>query len=169
MNWVAEKDACIIRGFGGAIRIGATLYYMAEEWQHVPGFDSMDIFSLECFTILLMVLTLGEHIKGRRLIFGSDSSNTCSTVNKLFSKNPVMMTMADVWNDMQFHIQFEGLLCWIPGKDDIFSDHASRLPETEFLEKFRILLDDKGLQQVGLQKLPTIWTASGFELHNVYK
>ena len=70
---------------------------------------------------------------------------------------------------MQFNIQFEGLLCWIPGKDNIFSDHASRLSEAEFLEKIRILLDDKGLQQVGLQKLPTIWTASGFELRNVYK
>ena len=29
-NWVAENDACIIRGFGGAIRIDSTLYYMAE-------------------------------------------------------------------------------------------------------------------------------------------
>jgi hypothetical protein len=169
LDWVAENDACIVHGFGGAMRIGNRLFYMAEKWPHVPGFDSMDIFSLECFTILLMVLTLGDMIKGKKLIFRSDSSNTCTTLNKLFSQNAVMMTLADTWDEMQFSIDFEGLLCWIPGKDNIFSDQASRLPETEFLSRFRTLLDERNLENVEMVKLTTIWSTRRFKLKKIFK
>jgi hypothetical protein len=169
LEWVAENDACIIKGFGGTIRIGNTLFYMAEEWEHVPGYSDIDIFSLECFTILLMVLTLGDSLANRKIIFRSDSSNTCSTLNKLFSKNPVMMRLADIWDDMLFNINFEGLLCWIPGKENVFSDHASRLTESVFVEKFRILLDDAGLNNVALQKMETVWSTKGFNLKDDFK
>jgi hypothetical protein len=168
LDGVAENDACIIHGFGGAIRIGSILYYMAEKWDHVPGFETIDIFSLECFTILLMVLTLGDMVKGRKIIFRSDSSNTCSTLNRLFSKNPVMMGLANIWDDMQFHLDFEGLLCWIPGIDNIFSDQASRLPQAEYLVRFRQLLDERGLHNVELQELPTIWGDGRFDLRKDY-
>jgi len=168
LDGVAENDACIVHGFGGTIRIGNILYYMAEKWSHVPGFETIDIFSLECFTILLMVLTLGDMIKGRKIIFRSDSSNTCSTLNKLFSKNPVMMELANIWDDMQFHLDFEGLLCWIPGIDNIFSDQASRLPQAEYLVRFRQLLDERGLHNVELQELPTIWGDGRFDLRQDY-
>jgi len=168
LDGVAENDACIIHGFGGAMRIGNILFYMAEKWDHVPGFESIDIFSLECFTILLMVLTLGDSIKGRKIIFRSDSSNTCSTLNKLFSKNPVMMELANIWDDMQFHLEFEGLLCWIPGIDNIFSDQASRLPRAEYLVRFRHLLDERGLHNVVVQELPTIWGDGRFDLRQDY-
>ena len=150
------------------MRIGNILFYMAEKWDHVPGFETIDIFSLECFTILLMVLTLGDSIKGRKTIFRSDSSNTCSTLNKLFSKNPVMMELANIWDDMQFHLEFEGLLCWIPGIDNIFSDQASRLPRAEYLVRFRHLLDERGLHNVVVQELPTIWGDGRFDLRQDY-
>ena len=168
LDGVSENDACIIHGFGGAIRYGNILFYMAGEWDHVPGFSSIDIFSLECFTILLMVLTLGDTLKGKRIIFRSDSSNTCTTLNKLFSTNPVMNRLAEIWEEMQFQLQFEGMLTWLCGKDNIFSDQASRLPEKEYLIRFRALLDEKQLHNVVLQKLPTIWTSKGFKLYEDY-
>lgn len=150
------------------MRVGDILFYMAEVWEHVPGFECIDIFSLECFTILLMANTLGDMIKDKRIIFRSDSSNTCTTLNKLFSKNPVMMSLADIWDDMQFDMKFEGLLTWIKGDDNIFSDHASRLPEHEYLEKFRTALDERGLQHVKLQKIQTVWVSGATDLNSAY-
>ena len=60
------------------------------------------------------------------------------------------------------------MLTWLCGKDNIFSDQASRLPEKEYLIRFRTLLDEKNLHNVVLQKLPTIWTSNGFKLYEDY-
>ena len=89
-------------------------------------------------------------------------------MNRLFSKNPVMMELANIWDDMQFHLDFEGLLCWIPRIDNIFSDQASRLPQAEYLVRFRQLLDERGLHNVELQELPTIWGDGRFDLRKDY-
>jgi hypothetical protein len=77
------------------MRIGTSLYYMAKEWQRVPGSSNIDIFNFECFNMLLMVLTLGDMIRE------SESSSEVL-------QNPVMMALTDIWDDMQVDIDFEG-------------------------------------------------------------
>jgi hypothetical protein len=64
-------------------------------------------------------------------VLRSDSSPTVHCFNKLASKDPAMSKIADLWEDVQFHFGFEGLLVHCKGITNEMADRASQLPESE--------------------------------------
>ena len=132
---IVNTDASSLEGLGGVMVTDETLYYFSQKWSEeirrgriVDGERRplVDIAVLEALTVIVAASTWGHLWSCRKIAMRSDSSPTCFAFNKLGTKDPAMMRVVELWEEVQFFFGFEGLMVHVAGVDNDLSDRASR-------------------------------------------
>ena len=87
----------------------------------------------------------------------SDSSPTCFSFNKLASKDPAMARVAELWEDVQYHYHFEGLMVHCSGVTNEIADRASRLDESDLQAGIEEAVKLENLPVEKCLRLPSQW------------
>ena len=142
--------------------VDRTMRYFGGKWpEEVIEQTKIPIFALEALTVILGALTWGHLLKGRRVIFRSDSSNTCFAFNRLTSRHPAMQMLAEIWVECQHAFEFEALVFFCPGKHNQWADIASRPQDVPVEQALRQELDNVGLDDVDIVESETKWNERG--------
>ena len=142
--------------------INSSMFYFGGRWPTwVTETDLIPIFALEALTVILGALTWGHLLEGKKVIFRSDSSNTCFAFNRLISRHPGMQLLAELWADCQMNFNFEGLVFHCPGKFNQWADIASRPQEREVVDVLQDELEAVGLTDVEIVESETVWETNG--------
>jgi len=118
----------------------------------------VSIACLEALTVVMAAATWGHLWSGRKVVLRSDSSPTVYCFNKLASRDPTMSRIADLWEDVQFHFGFEGLLVHCKGSTNELADRASRLPEQELQAGMMEAAAAEGVGAHGCRRVETQWS-----------
>ena len=125
-DWVASDilrlytDAASTKGFAAVFGC----QWFMHTWP--PAFSDMHINILELFPIVLAVELWGADMANQRILFLSDNEATVYVVNKMSSKDPIMMKLVRrlVVATMKHNIVFR---CkHVPGKTNYVADNLSR-------------------------------------------
>ena len=167
---IANTDAPSLVGHGGAMVIGDEVVFFSGKWREdiriglvSDGVRTpiVSIACLEALTVVLAAATWGHTWTGRKVVLRSDSSPTVYCFNKLASKDPAMSKIADLWEDVQFHFGFEGLLVHCKGITNEMADRASRLPESELQAGMMEAAAMEGVGAHGCRRVETKWSFGG--------
>jgi hypothetical protein len=133
---IVNTDASSLQGLGGAVLRDGVLEHFGEKWREDVREGQMingerkpliDIACLEALTVVIAAATWGNKWSGRKIVVRSDSSPTCFSFNKLASRDPTMVRITELWEDIQFYFHFEGLLVHCKGVSNELADRANRL------------------------------------------
>lgn len=164
---IANTDASSLVGYGGAMVMDGLVLYFAGKWSKqiregtvLDGVRSplVDIACLEALTVIVAAATWGHLWSGRKVVLRSDSSPTVFCFNKLASKDPTMARIADLWEDVQFHYGFEGLLVHCKGRTNELADRASRLEEQKLQSGMEEAAKMEGVGPKGCKRVPAKWS-----------
>ena len=159
-------DASTRHGYGGVLKTGTTMEFFGAKWpEWVRTNDFIPIFLLEAMAVLIGAATWGHKFEGRKMLFRSDSSNTCSAFNKMKSDNKAMNLLIDFWEDLQRHFRFEGLIFFVPGRLNNCSDICSRSDDKDRLHDLRQELDGSGFHDTKLTEVVGQFTAGDIDLN----
>ena len=131
-----QCDACTEGG--GAYFSGD---YMYINWN----IDMPDIYPLhiDCKEIIIMVLAIFKWsitLQNKRVLMYTDNMTAKSTINKMSSKNSIVMTYLRLLFFVQAYYNFSITAIFIPGKRNILADSISRLHQENKLSKVYELL-----------------------------
>lgn len=113
--------------------------YLGNEWfaQSWPvGWTSFHITIKELFPIVIAVELWAQKLKNRCIRFHSDNLSVVHIINKQSSKDKTIMVLLRrlVVQCLKHNIWFQAE--HVPGLDNLFADHLSRLKIKEFLQVF---------------------------------
>jgi hypothetical protein len=164
---IVNTDASSLQGLGGAVLRDGVLEYFGEKWrddiragQFTEGERKpvIDIAMLEALTVTVAAATWGSQWSGRKIVMRSDSSPTCFSFNKLASRDPTMVRVTELWEDIQFYYHFEGLLVHCKGENNELADRASRLDETELQQGMEEAAQLEELPITECRRLSSVWS-----------
>jgi hypothetical protein len=164
---IVNTDASSLQGLGGAVLLDGILEYFGEKWRDDTraGLISdgerkplIDIAVLEALTVTVAAATWGHRWSGRKMVMRSDSSPTCFSFNKLASRDPTMVRVTELWEDIQFYYHFEGLLVHCKGEINELADRASRLDEALMQEGMEEAARLEELPITECRRLPSVWS-----------
>jgi len=167
MEGIANTDASSLVGYGGAMVMGEEVVFFSGKWRDdireglvTDGVRApiVSIACLEALTVVMAAATWGHLWSGRKVVLRSDSSPTVYCFNKLASRDPTMSRIADLWEDVQFHFGFEGLLVHCKGSTNELADRASRLPEQELQAGMMEAAAAEGVGAHGCRRVETQWS-----------
>jgi hypothetical protein len=170
---IVNTDASSLQGLGGAVLQEGVLEYFGEKWRDdirdgrmVDGERKplIDIACLEALTVVVAAATWGHEWSGRKIVMRSDSSPTCFSFNKLASRDPTMVRITELWEDIQFHFHFEGLLVHCKGASNELADRASRLDDAMLQTGMEEAAQMEKLPITECRRIPSVWS---FGQHNI--
>jgi hypothetical protein len=164
---IVNTDASSLQGPGGAALMDGALEYFGEKWredirngQMIAGERKplIDIAVLEALTVIVAAAIWGHRWSGRKIVLRSDSSPTCFSFNKLASRDPTMVRVTELWEDIQFYYHFEGLLVHCKGESNELADRASRLDEASLQDGMEEAAKLEELPVTECRRLPSVWS-----------
>ena len=133
------------------------ILYFTGEWSTQLKEARVNIAVLEAWAVVMAATTWGKHLHGKKVIFRSDSSPACFSLNKLSSNLEEMNLVVNAWEDVQFHYAFEGLLVHCPGVDNVLADLASRADQNGMRKALQKEMDRQGMDGVQLVQCEVVW------------
>ena len=170
---IVNTDASSLQGFGGAVLLDGVLEYFGGKWREDIRAGKMvdderkpiiDIAVLEALTVVVAAATWGSQWTGRKIVMRSDSSPTCFSFNKLASRDPTMVRITELWEDIQHHFHFEGLLVHCQGISNELADRASRLDDDVLQPGMEEAARLEDLPITTCRRIPAVWS---FGTHNI--
>ena len=115
-------------------------WYFAFKWSQ-PEKADLDIFHLEAVTCVLWLewicINQPQHITGKRFRMWCDNEPWVYTVNKGTSSWPAMDFLGNYCHKLMARYSFLLVLDYIPSKENIAADAASRFAWNEFFQHMR--------------------------------
>ena len=161
---VPNTDAAQQIGYGGVYWEGDIMYYFQGEWSTLLKNARVNIAVLEAWAIVMAAATWGHKFAGKKIIFRTDSSPSCFCLNKLWSKLPEMEIIVNLWEDLQFHFNFEALVLFCPGKENHMADMASRSSTCDVQACMEAEATKRGLQHLLMKRVEVKWVVGEMNL-----
>ena len=143
VRMVPNGDASGQIGYAGVLWKEQELRYFHGKWSDRIRSARVNIAFLEAWVVIMITATWGHLFSGRKIVIRSDSMATCCSLNKQRATHRGMEIMCELWEDLQFHFAFEGLILHVAGKENRLSDIGSRMRvnmmETKLQEEMRQL------------------------------
>jgi hypothetical protein len=159
---VPNGDACTTVGYGGVMVYEGVMQYFSGQWTEAElvctTSGTPHISVLEAWTTVMMTFTWGHLFQGRKVIFRTDSKTTCAALNKLSGKSEAMTAVCDLWEDIQFHFGFEGLVVFVEGAKNKWADMASRISPPDMPALFEEAFVSDGVPVLKCLSVPVVWS-----------
>jgi hypothetical protein len=156
-------DASQSHGYGASILVGDIIFFFSGEWSEAILHAKVNIAVLESWVVVMIASTWGHLFSGRKIIIRTDSAASCFCLNKLWSKSEGMAVICDIWEDLQHHFGFEGLVVHCKASQNKLADVCSREKWGSVEPALVRLLEQRGAE-VDLQRVPLLWTAGNVDL-----
>jgi hypothetical protein len=162
---VPNGDASGQIGYSGVLWEGDKLHYFHGKWSDQVRAARVNIAFLEAWTVIMIAATWGSKFTGRKVVIRSDSMASCLSLNKLWADHRGMEMMCELWEDLQFHYGFEGLVLHCPGKENRLSDIGSRMRENRMESKLQEEMTRLQMTDVMLHEQPVIWRVGEIDIN----
>jgi hypothetical protein len=164
VRMVPNGDASGQIGYAGVLWRDDDLMYFHGVWSERVRTARVNIAFLEAWVVIMITATWGGLFTGRKIVIRSDSMATCFALNKLWADHNGMQVMCDLWEDLQFHFAFEGLIVHCPGKENRLSDIGSRIKQDKMEGKLQEELTRLGMEEVQLREQAVSWRAGDIDI-----
>ena len=164
VQMVPNGDASGQIGYAGVLWRENNLLYFHGRWSRHIREARVNIAFLEAWVVIMIAATWGHLFTGRKVVIRSDSMASCLSLNKLWADHRGMEMMCELWEDLQFHFCFEGLVLHVPGVENRLSDIGSRIRENRMEEKLQEELQRLHMQDVVLQDQDVAWKVGDVDI-----
>ena len=151
---IPNADASGKFGLCGVLRRADALEYCVLQWKDDTKRAKVHIGVLEAFGILCTAATWAKEFYGRKVIFRSDSKETCSCLNKLNSQSAPMERVVDAWEDLLFEMNMEAIVIHVAGKANGAADAGSRFEPEKVVKALHDRLGEIGIEVSDIVKVP---------------
>ena len=169
VRMVPNGDASGQIGYAGVLWHEDDLRYFHGTWSEHIRESRVNIAFLEAWVVIMITATWGHLFTGRKMVIRSDSMATCMALNKLRAKHKGMEIMCELWEDLQFHFAFEGLVLHVPGKDNRLSDIGSRIKANRMEGKLQEELARLEMTNVILREQDVEWSVGEIDINVEHK
>jgi hypothetical protein len=165
VRMVPNGDASGQIGYAGVLWKDDNLRYFHGVWSDAIRAARVNIAFLEAWVVVMIAATWGGFFTGKKVVVRSDSMATCMSLNKLWADHTGMIIMCELWEDLQFHYCFEGLVLHCPGKDNRLSDIGSRMRVDKMEAKLQEEMTRLGMHDVQLMEEGVLWRVGDVDIN----